>query len=183
MRHEPGPAVLVTFDDDIRYPEGHVDRLVAALVAFEGRAMVGFHGTLFKAPYESFARDMSVCSFVDALDADVRVDLLGLGTAAMMIPAMAFDPSPWPHTDMDDIMVAIEAERRRLPRVALARKANTLQAMPHLQVRSLWREMVRDDARQTLQMKRLLALEATSPLGLPPRPWPLPTLAALEAAD
>ena len=43
LTREADPCVYLSVDDDILYPRDYVDRLVAALVSFNGRVVVGFH--------------------------------------------------------------------------------------------------------------------------------------------
>lgn len=171
LAREAEPCVFMTFDDDIRYPVGYADTLVEALVRYQGKAVVGIHGILFTPPYRSYTRDMKQYHFQSMLESDARVDVVGGGTLAMVSNAFPVDPVAWAgHTDMDDLMLAIEAEKHHVSRYAIARPPRFLRAIEQDQSDSLWMRTQADDARQTARMLELIAMEERSPLGFPPRP-------------
>jgi hypothetical protein len=169
LTRERDAVVYVTFDDDIIYPPDYVNTLIAGLARFGGRVVAGFHGTLFTHPYRSFRDDQNICHFRTGLAHDIRVDVLGTGTTALVSSVLPIDPRTWPYTDLDDLMVALAAERREIPRVAIARPPRYLDAHAEQQSDSLWQRVQRDERRQVRMMGQLLAMERKSRLGLPPR--------------
>ena len=76
---------------------------------------------------------------------------------------------------MDDIILAIEAERRGLPRIALRRSAGWLPRHPKPQIESLWEQAVQNDATQTSLLAKLVLLKQRNhcgerkPVSLPAR--------------
>jgi hypothetical protein len=152
------PSIFVVFDDDILYPPNYVARLIEGLAARRGRAIVGFHGNCFKRPYQSYVKDRVCLNFKQLLASDTEVDELGLGTCAFLSDVFSVDPREFPHNDMDDIVVAIEAERRGLPRIALRRAAGWLPRHPKPQLESLWAKTLQDDSRQTTLLAQLVLL-------------------------
>ncbi|HEY5107642.1 MAG TPA: hypothetical protein VII73_12870 [Caulobacteraceae bacterium] len=152
------PSVVVIADDDILYPADYVDRLVFALAQVAGRGIVGVHGRIFLAPYRSYVADARVMHFSHGLTAPCNVHELGTGTCAFVSDRLGLDPRKWDHTGMDDINLAIEAQRQGLPRIAIARAAGWLKAYAQAQPDSLWLRTLRDDAEPSRRMRELLAL-------------------------
>jgi hypothetical protein len=157
------PTVVVVFDDDIVYPPDYVARMVEALQQLEGAAVVGVHGRLFLPPHQSYARNVATLHFTHQLPQARYVHELGTGTCAFISSNLDVDPRQWDDTHMDDIIIAIEAQRRGLPRVALARAAGWLRSHPEHQDDTLWDRTLNDDAEQSRRMRDLLRLYADAP--------------------
>jgi hypothetical protein len=152
------PTAVVIVDDDIIYPPDYVDRLVSALQRLEGKAIVGVHGRIFMPPYQSYVRNAAVAHFGCELVQDRQVHVLGTGTCAFISSNFRVDPREWGGTDMNDIEVAIEAQRRGLPRIAVARAAGWLKAHAECQPDSTWAKTVVDDSKQSRRMRALFGL-------------------------
>ena len=152
------PAVVVMVDDDIIYPPGYVDTLVRALQRHEGKAIVGVHGRIFLPPYQSYVRNAAVVHFAHELVRDRDVHVLGTGTCAFISSNFDVDPRKWGRTDMDDIIVATEAQRRGLPRIAVARAAGWLKPHAEPQPDNIWAKTLIDDSEQSRRMRALLGL-------------------------
>jgi hypothetical protein len=152
------PAVVVIVDDDIIYPPDYVDRLSYFLQQLDGRAIVGVHGRIFMPPHESYARHVATIHFTDQLATGRHVHELGIGTCAFVSTNFDVDPRGWGQTTMDDIIVAVEAQRRGLPRIAVSRDAGWLKPFPEPQLDTLWKRTLRDDSEQTRRMRTLLSL-------------------------
>ena len=158
LTREPDPCIYFGFDDDIRYFKGHVDRLVAALGRYGGNTIVGLHGTSYRGEPVNFLRRHRVYRFQRGYALARTVDILGTGTVGFLTEHLRFDPTLWPHGDMDDIMVAIEAERRGMPRIVIGRPRRSIMPIAERQPDSLWQRTLEDSSRQTEQLKVLLAL-------------------------
>lgn len=158
LRDLNSPTVVVIVDDDIIYPSDYVDRLVAALQRFEGEAVVGVFGRVFFPPHESYVRDARAAHFEAELPHYQFVHELGTGTCAFVSSNLEIDPTEWGRYDMDDINVAIEAQRRRLPRIAVARQRGWLKAHSERQPDSLWVKAKADDSEHSRRMRTLLGL-------------------------
>ena len=154
------PCIFTVFDDDIVYPNDYVATLVEGLAERGGRALVGFHANCFKPPYESYAKDRVNINFKEGLEIDTQVDELGAGTCAFLSENLAVDPREFTYVNMDDIILAIEAERRHLPRVSLRRAAGWLAKHPKPQKWNLWSDVLKDDSRETKLMAQLISLSA-----------------------
>ena len=87
-----------------------------------------------------------------------HVHELGMGTSAFVTDRLPVDPRTWERTDMDDIVMAIEAQRRGLPRVVIPRREGWLTPLLRAGADSLWARTLRDDTEQTRRMRELLAL-------------------------
>lgn len=153
-------AIVCLFDDDILYPPDYARRLAARLAAHGGRAIVGVHGGLFTPPHERYVRDRRTVRFVDALERESPVHVLGTGTIAFATAAFAPDPRTWRHRGMDDLYVAAHARRAGLPLVAVARPAGWLTRLDGDQPDSIWRATKRDDRVQSELMRYVLSLHA-----------------------
>jgi hypothetical protein len=152
------PTVVASVDDDIIYPPDYISRLVGALQRLEGRAIVGVHGRIFVPPHKSYTRDVITLHFKRRLDQPCHVHELGTGTCAFVSSNFNVNPKDWGRTDMDDIDVAIEAQRRGLPRIAIARAAGWLKACAEPQAGSLWARTLKDDSEHSCRMRTLLSL-------------------------
>lgn len=165
LSQETAPCLYFGFDDDILYHAGHVDRLVRGLRRYRGRAIVGIHGVRWRSPDATFRTLRRSYFFERGIVLDHVVDLLGTGTVGFVSSEIPIDPPNWAHGDMDDLFFAIEAERRHLPRLALARPTRSIAAISTNQDDSIWRATTRDDTRQTAQLHVLLELMGKRPKG------------------
>jgi hypothetical protein len=152
------PAVVAIVDDDIVYPPDYVDRLVKWLQYVDGRAVVGVHGRIFKAPHRSYVHDADALHFAAGLARPRQVHELGTGTCAFVSSRFDVNPTEWRRCNMDDLCVAAEAQLRGLPLVAVARAPQWLKAYAENQPDSLWAKAVIDDIEQTRRMRELLGL-------------------------
>jgi hypothetical protein len=154
------PTVVIIVDDDIVYPQDYVHRLVNVLQGFDGHAIVGVHGRLFIPPHRSYIKNAATFHFTEGLAPGGHVHELGIGTCAFLSSVFNVNPREWDRHDMDDIVVATEAQRRGLPRIAVARAAGWLMAQTEPQSDSLWAKAVIDDSEHSRRMRALLSLYA-----------------------
>lgn len=152
------PSIVISVDDDIIYPPDYVEQLVAALDQVNGRAVVGVHGRVFLPPHRSYARDVW-CSAFFSKSAEMRhMHELGAGTCCFRSDVLDIDPRIWKRYNMEDIYLAIEAQRRGLPRLSIPRALNWLRPYAENQPDSLWLKAQKDDSEQTKLMRVLLSL-------------------------
>lgn len=156
------PTVVLCVDDDIVYPTNYVDGLTNALQRFEGKAIVGVHGQIFLPPHESYVRNSSMFHFAQGLQRDMPVHEVGSGTCCFISSIFNVDPKEWRVESGDDINAAIEAQRRGLPRIAVARPPGWLRPYAECQPDSLWAKTLIDDSEQSRQMRSLMSLIQTS---------------------
>ena len=158
LTQEPRPCIYCTFDDDILYGADHVARLRAALLRYGGRALVGIHNGWFRRSPGSYVRRSRSRNFASSLWVDQLADEIGTGTAAFVSNVLPVNPAAWPYGMMDDLMMAIEAETRAVPRIAVARPARSLIELGRNQPDSINLKVKQDDSAQTEQLERLLQL-------------------------
>jgi hypothetical protein len=96
--------------------------------------------------------------FTAGLEQPRHVHELGTGTCAFVSDQFFVNPRTWDRHDMDDIVVAIEAQKRGLPRIAVTRPAGWLKVQPYKQDDNLWARTRRDDSEQSRRMRTLLSL-------------------------
>jgi len=154
------PTVVASVDDDIIYPWNYISRLVDLLQRLDGHAIVGVHGRIFTPPHRSYAWDAVALHFSYRVEHPCHVHELGTGTCAFVSNIFNVNPKDWGRTDTDDIDVAIEAQRRGLPRIAIARPAGWLKPLAEKQADSLWARTLKDDSEQSRRMRTLLSLYA-----------------------
>lgn len=158
LLQQTGPCLYFCFDDDILYPDDYVARMTAGIVRYGGKALIGIHGTDYPGTGTRYARDRKTFHFRRRLRFDRVVDELGSGTLAFASSLLDFDPRRWPYGDMDDLMVAIEAERRGIPRIVIRRRKHSLIPIREAQPDSLWTRTLADDSRQSAQLAELHGL-------------------------
>ncbi len=151
------PSVVVSFDDDIHYPSNYVARLVAALERFEGKAVVGVHGTLFLPPFTNYVRDRKCFHFQTGLLRFTRCEELGAGTAAFCTAALNFDMRTWPTFRSDDGYLALEAKKRQMALWCVPRWRGWLRQIPDPQTFSIWGDTQRDHHEKTALMRQLIS--------------------------
>ena len=158
LRELPGPTVVVVVDDDIGYPPNYVATMSKVLEHLEGQAVVGVHGRIFSPPHCSYVNDALAQHFSAGLVRACHMHELGAGTCAFVSDRLPVDPREWDRNDMDDLLLAIEAQKRGLPRVAVARPEGWLKPLEQDQPDSLWTRTQKDDAEQSRRMRALLSL-------------------------
>lgn len=154
------PAFVVIVDDDLAYPPDYVERMADVLRQLGGQAIVGVHGRIFLPPHTSYVRHVNPLHYTRALNTACHVHEVGIGTCAFLSSRLDVDPRTWDRNDMDDIIVAIEAQKRGLPRIAVPRRAGWLGGYTEGQTDSLWDRTKADDSEQIRRMHELLALYA-----------------------
>lgn len=155
LTREPAPCLYFCFDDDIRYHDGYVERLAAAVQSYGGNAIVGLHGNLYGAQPVSFLKPLKTYRFQRGFALSRQVDVLGTGTVAFSSEKLRLDPISWTYGDMDDIMVAIAAERQGVPRIVIARPRRSVTPIAEKQPDSLYLRALSDASRQDEQLKIL----------------------------
>jgi hypothetical protein len=154
------PCVVVAVDDDIAYPPDYVAYMAGVLDRVGHAAIIGVHGRIFLPPHQSYIRDGQLLHFAAALEQPRHVHVLGTGTSAFVSSQFAVDPRRWDRNDMNDLYVALEAQQRGLPRIAVSRPAGWLRPYAENQPDSLWAKTQADDSEHSRRMRALLGLYA-----------------------
>lgn len=158
IRELSEPAIIISVDDDIIYPPDYVANLTRVLEHLQGKAVVGVHGRIFVPPHESYARHASCLAFFSGTKQPQYMHELGAGTCCFRSDMLDIDPRDWEHYNMEDINLAIEAQRRGLHRVAIARPRHWLVPYEHNQPDSLWVKLNENDTEQTKLMRMLMRM-------------------------
>lgn len=120
-------------DDDILYPADYVARLVEGVERYGRRAIVGFHGGIYRLkqdgafPTRGTARDLrTLFGYNSKHGADTTVHILGMGVMACYPTAIGLNADAFA-SDVgsgDDEDTALFAQKNSVPLVRLASPAN-----------------------------------------------------------
>lgn len=149
----------LSVDDDISYPATYVDTLVEVVDRHKGRAVAGVHGTILTPPVSSYLVNRICYNFGKSLNAEIFVDVQGCGTTLFDANYLRFDVRDWQYRNVNDLMLAIEAENRGIRRVLIKRKDNYLKAIEEKQPDSLFAKAIEDNSLQTMLANQLLAIQ------------------------
>jgi hypothetical protein len=116
-------------DDDIEYPADYVRRCIDKIEALNRRAIVGFHGAIYKPIVRKYFRDRELWRFDKACDADRFVHMLGTGTSAMHTSALRLTRGDFTAANSCDLFLAIAAQRQQVPMLCMARPRGYLRAL------------------------------------------------------
>jgi hypothetical protein len=159
---EPGDFLYVSVDDDFSYSPRFVDHLRTGLSRYDDRAVVGYHGVMLRRPLTGYNRDKTTIPYTSRPLEDRTVDAIGTGAAMFRSSHLRFDVRTWPHTNMVDLGLAVEAARMKLPMISLARRKRYLRPIANEQPDSIAVRLRRDDSRQTALARELLRLKSTA---------------------
>jgi hypothetical protein len=158
---EPGDFLYVSVDDDFWYSPKFVGHLRAGLSRYGDRAVVGYHGVMLRRPLTGYNRDKTTIPYTSRPLEDRIVDAIGTGAAMFHSSSLRFDVRAWPHTNMVDLGLAVEAARVKLPMISLARRKRYLRPIANEQPDSIAVRLRGDDSRQTALAGELLRLKST----------------------
>jgi FkbM family methyltransferase len=122
-------GVHVLCDDDIAYPEDHVERLLAGLDRYQRRAVVGFHASTLQEPFTDYLRTRTITHMSRGVAADVGVHVLGTGTAAYHSSAVRVRRRDFRTPNMADVWFALLGQRQQVPFVQLRREDGWLREL------------------------------------------------------
>jgi hypothetical protein len=161
------PSVALIVDDDIRYPENYVSTMVENLAVAHGEAIVGVLGRSFRSPYRSYVADAVNYHFAQALTTQTVVDEVGVGTCAFLTEVMNVNVRKWTCVDANDIQLAIEGEKRGLPRICVQRPDGWLRPYSTNQPDSLSVKTLADHSRHSALMRSLISMRSAMPTSSP----------------
>ena len=156
------PCLYVSADDDIHYAHDFVAALRHGLSAYDDAAVVGLHGSVLARPLVRFDLDRTIVPYSAALKVSRPVDVLGTGAVMFSSRTLRFDVREWPFTNMVDLGLALEAGKRRVPLIALARRRKSVWTLAGDQPDSIHAALKRDDTRQTALAHELLRVRAAA---------------------
>jgi glycosyltransferase involved in cell wall biosynthesis len=123
---DEAPGYYLSCDDDILYPPDYTSRLVAALQERGNRAIVGVHGVLLPPRVVSYRAGRRVFRFMEPLDVDTPVHLLGTGAAGWHAPTVRVTRDLFLVPNMADVWLAAMGQQQRIPFFCLRREAGWL---------------------------------------------------------
>jgi hypothetical protein len=156
---ETRPCIYVCADDDLYFPRDYVATLRTCLARYHDHAVVGLHGSVLARPFVRYNAGRRLISYTDRLGDDWKVDVLGTGAVLFSSSVLRFDVRRWPHGNMADLGLAIEAKRAGVPLISIARRTKRVFALAVNQEDSLVVSRAKDDTRQTALARQLLGLE------------------------
>jgi hypothetical protein len=119
-----------TVDDDIIYPPDYVSRCVAKIEQYGRRAVVGYHGILYKKRVQDYFRDRRCWTFRHKCDSGRFVHTLGTGTASFHTSTLKLTRADFAQANSCDLYLGIACQKQRVPVVCLARKTGYLKPLP-----------------------------------------------------
>lgn len=141
----------ICLDDDILYPRNYVSYLVAKILQYDRRAVVGVHGTILLPDFVRYHDGVSrkTWHFQQELVQDEPVHILGTGTAAYHTSTLAFDLDQVSSTGMIDLWMAKAAQEQGVPMIAVARGQKYLREIAEQRTSSIYDERRLDDSKET----------------------------------
>lgn len=112
----------LTCDDDIAYAPFHVQSIIDGIERYGRKAVVGWHGSIFKDNFEEFYNPKSrqVLSFKFLRGKDTPVHLLGTGVCGFHTSTVDVSFDDFLYPNMADVFMAINAKKQNVPMVVLA---------------------------------------------------------------
>jgi hypothetical protein len=160
---EQRDCIYVCVDDDIYFPRHFVSAMREGLAKEQDRAVVGLHAVRLARPLVRFFTDqVQVSHYAFPLPCATVVDLVGTGAAMFSSTALKFDVRGWPRVSMADIGLAMEAARRELPMISIARNGPLVINLAEGQPDSLYLARLKDDSHQTALAMQLLAMRGAA---------------------
>ncbi len=157
LKAVPEPCLYFCFDDDILYPDRYVDHMVAALRRHRFKVVVGLHAAVYNRIVDSYIRSRQDHHYAHELQHDIVVDELGTGTVAFHSRCLDLDPRQWAYANMTDLLLAIEAVRQDVTRIAVRRPRDFLCAIERRQADSIYLQSLVDDSVQTRLLQAAMA--------------------------
>jgi glycosyltransferase involved in cell wall biosynthesis len=145
------PGFHFTLDDDIVYPRNYVRYMIAKVLQYDRKAVVGVHGSVLADDFVRYHDGVSrrTWHFQKELRNDEPVHILGTGTVAYHTSTLRFDLEGVTSTGMVDLWFARAAQEQEVPMIAVARGRNYLREMMEHVEGSIYVERRRDDSNET----------------------------------
>jgi len=117
-------------DDDIEYPPDYIARSVAKIEQYGRRAIVGYHGAIYRKKVRNYFRDRAAWPFDRACDVDRFVHIIGTGTSAMHASTLRLTREDFAQANSCDLYLGIACQRQQVPMLCIARHRGYLRALP-----------------------------------------------------
>jgi hypothetical protein len=133
-------GIYCTVDDDTIYPPNYVETMVAAVVRWNGCALVSGHGRSFR-PKATSVHDLmpgSAGLFYARIDSGRWVNHAGTGVMAWDARKIKM-PTEWPERNLADMQVALWAQRSAVPIWLIAHQAHWIKSLAPLDPKGIWK--------------------------------------------
>lgn len=120
----------ITIDDDILYPSDYVKYCINKINEYEKKAIVGFHGTIFKDKNKNNEMNRKLFHYENRLEKDTFVHMLGTGVMAYHTDTIRMSLQNFKTKCQDDLWFAVAAQKQKIPMICLARKENYINMIP-----------------------------------------------------
>lgn len=114
-----GEGVYFTMDDDLRYPSDYCTRLLGFLESTDWRGIVGVHARRYEGAVQEWQRWAAIYKYQRELTKPQWVNLLGTATTAFHTSLGV--PSKWKGLNCADAQLAVWAQKRGVPMLAVSR--------------------------------------------------------------
>lgn len=130
-------AYFFTVDDDIRYPADYADKLIANMQLYKNKVVCCVHADNpnLKQKSDFFKINRQNVYFKEALKANRRMLLPGVGTACFYTPHANIDITQFKTNNMSDIYVGCMLAKQHIPVVAIQREDLWMEPMPEFGIR------------------------------------------------
>lgn len=119
-----------TVDDDIVYPSDYVSYCIGKIEEYGRRAIVGFHGAIYKPRMRHYFKDRQTWHFEHECDADRFVHILGTGTASFHTSTLKLTRADFAQGNSCDLYLGIACQKQHVPVVCLKRAGGYLKSLP-----------------------------------------------------
>jgi hypothetical protein len=131
----------------------NVERMLAAVRSYDGRAACGVHGSIYRGDHARYYTHRKKFHFTHALDEDTVVHRLGTGTVAYDPEHVGIQPDFFELPNMSDGWFGLFCQQEQIPQVVIARKANWLKALQSDE--TIFDRYTWDDEERTAVIKRI----------------------------
>jgi hypothetical protein len=142
-------------DDDILYPPDYVQYCIEKIEYYQRKAVVGFHGSIFKPIIENYIESKDRFWFIEKLANDQFVHLLGTGLLAYHTDTISVSVDDFIYRNMADLQFALLAQKQQVPLICLSRTDGYIKEIQSLSrdPKSLWVQEKSNNLRTMIAQK------------------------------
>lgn len=111
---------VLTFDDDIFYPDDYVDKMTTFVEQFDRGCVVGLHGTIYPPEKKGYVEDRTVLHFLKE-NRGRFVDQLGTGTVCFHSSTVRLKLDDFKTTGICDLWFALACHKQGVPLISVPR--------------------------------------------------------------
>lgn len=125
-------GLVLSFDDDIHYPDDYAQRIRQGIRRWGDGCIVGFHSSLVVGSPPDWwtpSRRVRNLPFQSEAKKDLACNALGFGTIGWISPRVRLAHNDFPFPVGVDAQLAVMGQRRRIPFVSLSRPAGWMSSL------------------------------------------------------